>query len=186
MARITLHQQASVTDPEILQIFEWVTAMEGKVPNHFLLELNFPEFMKAKLGATKVLWQSGELSQQDIQHVGILVSRANGCAYCTGAFCTILNHGLDASRAYVNELVERGISAVESARLRVILDIALKVNDDPRAVTDGDVKRLREIGLSDKGVLQLVHLVSDFASYNRLNLALDTDYDYENFGSGGA
>jgi hypothetical protein len=32
--------------------------------------------------------------------------------------------------------------------------------------------------LSDKGIVQLVHLVSDFASYNRLNLALQTDYDY--------
>jgi alkylhydroperoxidase family enzyme len=32
--------------------------------------------------------------------------------------------------------------------------------------------------LSDKGIVQLVHLVSDFASYNRLNLALKTDYDY--------
>ena len=26
--------------------------------------------------------------------------------------------------------------------------------------------------------VELVHLVSDFASYNRLNLALQTDYDY--------
>ena len=26
--------------------------------------------------------------------------------------------------------------------------------------------------------MQLIHLVSDFGSYNRLNLALQTDYDY--------
>ena len=39
-------------------------------------------------------------------------------------------------------------------------------------------RALREVGLSDKGIVQLVHLVSDFAAYNRLNLALDTDYDY--------
>ena len=37
---------------------------------------------------------------------------------------------------------------------------------------------LRACGLTDKGVVQLVHLVSDFASYNRLNLALGTEYDY--------
>ena len=35
--------------------------MEGSVPNHFYVEMNFPEFFKAKLGATKVLWQMGEL-----------------------------------------------------------------------------------------------------------------------------
>ena len=27
--------------------------MEGKVPNHFAVELNFPELMKSKLGFTK-------------------------------------------------------------------------------------------------------------------------------------
>ena len=43
---------------------------------------------------------------------------------------------------------------------------------------DADVDGLRACGLTDKGVVQLVHLVGDFTSYNRLNLALDTDYDY--------
>ncbi|MEQ8803527.1 MAG: carboxymuconolactone decarboxylase family protein, partial [Haliea sp.] len=151
-------------------------------PNHFLLELNFPEFMKPKLGATKVLRESVELSQETIQNVGILFSRANGCAYCTGAFCTILGHGLKASDAYVQELAAEGISAVEEAELKVVLDFALKVNDEPRAIDQSDIDALKGTGLTDKGVLQLVHLVSDFASYNRLNLALKTDYDYANFG----
>ncbi|MFO7549915.1 MAG: carboxymuconolactone decarboxylase family protein [Haliea sp.] len=182
MALLKLHEQSSISDPEILGIFEWVTEMEGKVPNHFLLELNFPEFMKAKLGATKVLWESGELSPETIQHVGILVSRANGCAYCTGAFCTILGHGLKASDAYVQELAAEGISAVEEAELKIVLDFALKVNDEPRAIDQSDIDALKGTGLTDKGVLQLVHLVSDFAAYNRLNLALKTDYDYANFG----
>ncbi|MEM6580605.1 MAG: carboxymuconolactone decarboxylase family protein [Pseudomonadota bacterium] len=185
MARIKLHDQDTVTDEQILGIFEWVTEMEGKVPNHFLLELNFPEFMKAKLGATKVLWEMGELGKEQIQHVGILVSRANGCPYCTGAFCTILSHGLNASKQYVDGLVDNGVAAVEEAELRLLLDFALKVNDDPKSVTDADVTALREAGYTDKGILQIVHLVSDFASYNKLNLAMSTDYDYEQFGTQG-
>jgi len=44
--------------------------MEGAVPNHFYVELNCPELLKAKLGTTKVLWQLGELSMVEIQHVG--------------------------------------------------------------------------------------------------------------------
>ncbi|MEM8562574.1 MAG: carboxymuconolactone decarboxylase family protein [Pseudomonadota bacterium] len=184
MARIKLHSQDSVNDQEILGIFEWVTEMEGKVPNHFLLELNFPEFMKAKLGATKVLWEMGELSKEQIQHIGVMVSRANGCPYCTGAFCTILSHGLNASKQYVNELVDKGVGAVEEAELRLILDFALKVNDEPKSVTDEEVNALREAGYTDRGILQIVHLVSDFGSYNKLNLSMDTDYDYEQFGTG--
>ena len=48
-------------------------------------------------------------------------------------------------------------------------------------MTDALVDSLRSHGLSDKGIVQLTHVVSDFASYNTLNLALDTDYDYRDF-----
>ncbi|MFU8815828.1 MAG: carboxymuconolactone decarboxylase family protein [Pseudomonadales bacterium] len=178
MARVKIVKPDHVDDPAVAGIFEWVTEMEGSVPNHFYVELNFPEFFTAKLGATKVLWQAGELDMHEIQHVGILVSRDNGCSYCTAAFCTILNHGLGTSEDYVAELLRAGVEHVKDGRLVVILQYALKVNRDPAGITDGDVEALRHAGLTDKGIVQLTHLVSDFASYNRLNLALQTDYDY--------
>lgn len=178
MARVAIVRPESVDDPVVAEIFEWVTEVESAVPNHFYVEMNFPEFLKAKLGATQVLWRDGELTMPEIQHVGILVSKANGCPYCTAAFCTILNYGLQTAEEYVRELAVHGIEAVDDARLRTLLDFALKVNADPASVQDADTDALRAAGLTDKGIVQLVHLVSDFAAYNRLNLALATDYDY--------
>lgn len=178
MARVAIVKPEAVDDAIIREIFDWVTDVEGAVPNHFYVELNFPEFLKAKLGATRVLWQMGELGLDEIQHVGILVSQANGCPYCTAAFCTILNYGLETPEDYVQALLRDGINVVEQDRLRTIIEFALKVNNDPKAIDDGDTAALRAVGLTDKGIVQLVHLVSDFAAYNRLNLALDTDYDY--------
>jgi uncharacterized peroxidase-related enzyme len=181
VARVKIAKPEAVTDPAVAEIFAWVTEMEGSVPNHFYVELNFPEFFTAKLGATKVLWQAGELDMREIQHVGILVSKENGCPYCTAAFCTILNHGLQTEEDYVAELVRSGIDAVQEARLAAILTYALKVNRDAASITDADVDALRAAGLTDKGIVQLTHIVSDFASYNKLNLALQTDYDYRDF-----
>lgn len=178
MARVKMFKPDSVDDPVIQELFAWVTDMEGDVPNHFYVEMNFPEYMKAKLYSSKVLWQMGELSMPEIQHVGILVSRANGCPYCTAAFCTILNYGLETDEDYVQALADQGLDAVEDGRLKTILDFALKVNSDAKSITDEDTDGLRAIGLTDKGIVQLVHIVSDYGSYNRLNLALDTDYDY--------
>ncbi|MBT3016714.1 MAG: carboxymuconolactone decarboxylase family protein [Candidatus Thiodiazotropha sp. (ex Clathrolucina costata)] len=178
MARVKIVKPNRVDDPIIQEIFSWVTDMEGAVPNHFYVEMNFPEYLKAKLGSTKVLWQLGELTLPEIQHIGILVSKANGCPYCTAAFCTILNYGLKTEEGYVKALAEEGLDMVEDNRLRTMLDVALKANNDPKSVSDDDLNGLRDIGLSDKGIVQLIHLVSDFSSYNRLNLALQTDYDY--------
>ena len=181
MARVALPKPEHITDPAIEGIFAWVTEMEGSVPNHFYAELNFPEFFTAKLGATKVLWQMGELSMEEIQHVGILVSQANGCPYCTAAFCTILNYGLGTAEDYVASLLQAGVAAVEGERLTAVLNYALQVNQDPAGVADGQVQALRDQGLTDKGIVQLTHVVSDFSSYNTLNLALETDYDYRDF-----
>ena len=65
MARVSLAMPKDNQDPEIEGILAWVTQMEGSVPNHFYVELNFPEFFTAKLGATKVLWEAGELDMTE-------------------------------------------------------------------------------------------------------------------------
>jgi uncharacterized peroxidase-related enzyme len=123
----------------------------------------------------------GELTMEEIQHVGILVSQANGCPYCTAAFCTILNYGLGTAEEYVGNLLQQGLDAIDGDRVKSLLAYALQVNSDPGAVTDAQVDALRHHGLTDKGIVQLTHIVSDFSSYNTLNLALDTDYDYRDF-----
>jgi uncharacterized peroxidase-related enzyme len=178
MARVKIVKSEKVEDSEIEGIFAWVTEMEGAVPNHFYVEMNFPELFKAKLNCTKVLWQMGELTMEEIQQVGIAVSKANGCPYCTAAFCTILNHGLKADEEKVKGFLINGAESLPAGRARTIVEFAVKVNSAPEEISDGDIEGLRKAGLTDKGIVQLCHLVSDFASYNRLNLALQTDYDY--------
>ena len=178
MSRVPLVKPENNDDPVINEMFAWVTEVEGDVPNHFYIEMNFPEHFKAKLGATQVLWQMGEMSMPEIQHVGIAVSQANSCQYCTAAFCTILNYGLGADEEMTREFLKHGSNAVDDRRTKTIVNFALKVNADAHVITDDDITELRDIGLGDKGIVQLVHLVSDFASYNRLNTALQTEYDY--------
>ena len=80
--------------PDALAILDWLIEMEALIPNHFLVELNFSDYSKAKLGSTKILWEHGELSIEEIQHLRILVPRINRCPYCTAARCTIVKHGL--------------------------------------------------------------------------------------------
>src|SRR5438270_3168955 len=135
MARVRIVKPENVDDPVVREIFDWVTQMEGSVPNHFYVEMNFPEFFKAKLGATKVLWQMGELSMDEIQHVGIAVSKANGCPYCTAAFWTILNHGLKTGEGEVKRFEVEGAQAVRDKRLRRIVEFALKDNNHAAGVT---------------------------------------------------
>ena len=76
-----------------------------------------------------------------------------------------------------------GSVPISDHRLLALVDFAGKVNEDASKVNDDDIETLRRHGLTNKGVIQLIHLVSDFASYKRLNLAPDNDYDYASFGN---
>jgi len=179
MAHVSLIDRDSVDDPELRQMFTRIEELEGSFPSHYRAELNFPEYLKIKLRATMTLWQDGELSMQEVQHVGIAVSQANDCKNCTGAFCAVLSHGLGVDTQYIETFLREGREAVKDERLRAILDYALLINNDPDAVTDADIQRLQDAGLTDRGIVQITHLVSDFASWNRANDALNTDYDYD-------
>lgn len=154
MARVGIVIPPPRSDLEIEGIFNWARQMEGTIPNHFYVELNFPDYFKAKLTSTKVLWRMGELSIEEVQHIGILVSKANGCSYCTAAFCAVLNHGLGTDEAEVKQLLLDGASSTPDPRLSVILEFCLKVNDDPGAIDDTDIEALRDDGLTDKEIVQ--------------------------------
>lgn len=178
MARIPYVPEQS-DDPKVQELLDWVTEVEGRVPNHFKLELHFPEHFKAWLTWVRVLWDEGELSFEEVQHVGIAVSKANECAYCAGSFCAVLEHGGTVDRGAVEEYLRRDVETLE-ARERALVEFAIKADLTPREVTQADVERLREVGLTERGIVQLVWLVNMFASSNRLNTVLATEADAAN------
>tara|TARA_B100000989_G_scaffold175513_1_gene131643 strand:+ start:93 stop:284 length:192 start_codon:yes stop_codon:yes gene_type:complete len=62
---------------------------------------------------------------EGIQHIGILVSQASGCPYCTAAFCTIMNHRLGTAEDYVGNLLLHRLDTIDGDRLKSLLADAL-------------------------------------------------------------
>jgi uncharacterized peroxidase-related enzyme len=178
MARIPYVSEES-DDPQVRELLDWVSEVEGRVPNHFKLELHFPEHFKAWLTWVRVLWDEGELSFEEVQHVGIAVSKANECVYCAGSFCAVLELGGKVDRVAVEDYLRRDLETL-GERERVLVRFAVKADLEPHRITQADVDGLRAVGLTERGIVQLVWLVNMFASSNRLNVVLGTDLDEEN------
>lgn len=51
---------------------------------------------------------------------------------------------------------------------RAMLDFAVKLTREPRAMTRDDVETLRTAGFSDTAILDVVHVTGFFSYYNRL------------------
>jgi len=59
-------------------------------------------------------------------------------------------------------------SAPITSRQRALLDYADKLTREPWAMTEGDLEPLREVGLTDRGILDLNQAVAYFAYANRV------------------
>ena len=56
-----------------------------------------------------------------------------------------------------------------------MLDFALRLTDDPSAMTESDVEGLREIGFDDVAIHDIVQVTALFNYYNRLADGLGVD-----------
>jgi uncharacterized peroxidase-related enzyme len=62
---------------------------------------------------------------------------------------------------------------------RAICDFAVKLTESPQAMERGDVERLRECGLDDRAIYDIVQIAAMFAYYNRLADGLGIDPEPE-------
>jgi len=84
-----------------------------------------------------------------------------------------MSHGEDLRRltdddALVEALLDDYRQAPLSPRQRAMLDYATRLAGEPVGLHASDLDPLREAGLSDTDILNLVHVVGFFSYYNRL------------------
>jgi uncharacterized peroxidase-related enzyme len=135
------------------EIFERDRAALGFVPNFARLFAHRPAVYEAWLQLKDAI--SGSMDLRRYELVTVAAARNLRSSYCT------LQHGkLLATRffepAQVRDLVvdhrNAGLDEVDVA----VMDLAEKVVDDATEVTEADVERLRDLGLSDAEIFDVV------------------------------
>lgn len=185
MARIELLEPESLDHPALQSVVDRIRENkaegpddDGRVPNHFRLESHLPEVLRHVYEARVALWEAGVLPQTLLKKVAVAVSMANGCEYCTGAYCSILSTdmgGDERVHEFQTRLREGELDGLEGD----VIDFALSVLEDPHGVSGGDFERLRnEYGLSDAAFLQVVYAVNIVSAYNRVTTVFDASYDH--------
>lgn len=147
------------------------------LPNHYKVEAYFPEAMGHILSALRNVREEGDLPIELSRKIMLAVAMANDCEYCTGVFCTTLTDHLGSEEA-VLAFQEAFVEGDLDARERAILEFAVKLNDDPNAMTEVDFDTLRdEHGLTDKDLVQILFIVNIVNGYNRVTNAFDCEFE---------
>ena len=135
------------------EIFERDRDALGYVPNYTRLFAHRPAVYEAWLQLKEAV--SGSMDTRRYELVTVAAARNLRSSYCTLAHGKVLAERF-LERAQVRDVVldhrDAGLDEVDVA----VMDLAEKVAGDATSVTEADVQRLRELGLSDAEIFDVV------------------------------
>lgn len=178
---------AEVT-PEIVRLWGKAQANLGFTPNVFRAQALNPEQFSAWWAYFNLLLnKEGHLPPVEREMVAVVVSALNRCVYCAVSHGAALREFLKAEGAdpkLEGALAVNWRQAELTPRQRTMLAYTEQLTRHPEAVTEADLAPLREAGLNDHQILELVQVVGMFNLTNRVSSALGFVPNDEYYGHG--
>jgi uncharacterized peroxidase-related enzyme len=114
--------------------------------------------------------------------IAVAVSAENGCGLCE------IHHTLALGEAFDDHVRARRIAldhhlADLSPRERALVDLALKITREPKAIAAAELQALRDVGLDDQAILEAVETSAWFNHTNRIFITLGVRPDDKYFAS---
>jgi len=153
--------------PEQLDALK-VTPSNTKVSDYVLVLANDVETLKVRTPLfNAIMYNRGGLSRAERELGAIGASIVNHCIYCTAVHASRYNQ-LTKDEAVVARIFADGEKAALEPRAQAIFDFAVKLSRTPSEAGPEDMAALREAGLDEAEVLDLVLSASLFGWANRL------------------
>lgn len=152
----------------------WDKAQEafGFVPNVFRAQaVNGDQFLAWWGYFNLLVNKEGHLSNADREMLAVVVSGLNRCTYC------VVSHGA-ALREYTEDARTSDLIGINwrqaqlADREAAMCAYAEKLTVAPAEVTEADLQPLRDVGLDDHQICELVQVVGMFNMTNRVSTAL--------------
>lgn len=141
--------------------------------DYFRLLAHDPAILKARTLTDNDIFYNPDagLPRGEREFAAAATSRFNGCIFCASVHARFAAHFLD-DPADVQRLLDGGVEAELSPRHRAIVDAAVALTRTPIAFGAAHVEALREAGLDDQSIVDLVQASAFFNWANRLMLSL--------------
>lgn len=143
----------------------------GFVPNVFRAYGFRPERLSAWFSHFKILHEpTDNLSVAEREMIAVAVSMENGCLYC------LVAHGAALREALGDPVLADRITldyrrAGLDERRTAILDLAVKITNEPLECSPEDIEELEGFGLAKEEVWDVIEIASMYNFTNRMSLA---------------
>ncbi|ELZ26221.1 alkylhydroperoxidase [Halogeometricum pallidum JCM 14848] len=148
------------------------TERAGFTPNVFSAFAYKPSHFRAFFAYHDALVEDSALDREEIEMIIVAVSGVNHCYYCNVAHGALVRiYAKDPTLA--DQLVANYRQADVSERRMAMLDVAVKLTESPREVTEADVERLTAAGYSEEAVWDIASVTAMFNLSNRMAMFAD-------------
>lgn len=173
MSRLPLIQPESATGPAA-DLLAGVQKALGVTPNMTKAMANSPAVLKAYLDLSGAL-SGGALPAPVRERIAIRIAQENGCDYCLSAHTYIAT---DIVAVEADEAARARMGHASDAKTEAVLTFATAVLRNKGGVEDADLKTVRDAGVTDGEITEIVANVALNVFTNYLNRTADTDIDW--------
>ncbi|WP_122562379.1 peroxidase-related enzyme [Pseudomonas viridiflava] len=157
--------------PEQLAVLE-ESHPQAKTSDYYLTLAHHPAILRQRSQAFNAIMNApGGLSRAERELASTVVSRINRCVYCASVHAQRFEQ-LAKRNDVIAQVFADPATAGTNDRERAIVRFAIDLTLEPASLNAGSISALREQGLDDAQVLDLIHAISIFAWANRLMLNL--------------
>jgi uncharacterized peroxidase-related enzyme len=145
---------------------------KAKESDYYLFLAHQPEILRQRSAAfNAIMYAPGGMPRAERELSTAVVSRINGCVFCASVHAQRFEQ-LAKRNDTIKQVFEDPQTAGTTDRERAIVQFSIELTESPDAVSARSIQGLKDAGLSDAEILDLIHSVAIFAWANRLMLNL--------------
>lgn len=157
--------------PEQIAILE-ESHPKAKVSDYYLFLAHQPEILRQRSAAfNAIMYAPGGMPRAERELSTAVVSRINGCVYCASVHAQRFEQLAKRTDA-IKQVFEEPRTAGTTDREKAIVQFSIELSEHPDKVSAKSIQSLKDAGLTEAEILDLIHSVAIFAWANRLMLNL--------------
>lgn len=175
ISRLAVPELDQLESPGVRGFFTRQLRDEGLTSNWFrALSLNESDLERLNGYLLPLLGTDGRggLTAREREVIATVVSGENRCAYCHTNHANKLGKVAGDWSFGQRVAIDHHQVAELTDRERALADLAVAVNNNPQAIRDADVDRLRGLGLDDHEILEGISIAAFIGATNRIGIAL--------------
>ncbi|RTD91067.1 alkylhydroperoxidase [Variovorax atrisoli] len=145
---------------------------QARTSPYFLVLAHQPEILlQRSIAFNAIMFAPGGMPRAERELGATVESRVNGCVYCASVHAQRFEQ-LAKRSDVISQVFEEPEGAGTTEREKAIVEFSIRLGAAPDKVSADDVRKLKEVGLGELEILDLIHSVAIFAWANRLMLNL--------------